>query len=113
MNPDGTLKGYEFPKGYHPLEDDTPEFVRHQGEDLIDFPVSSDWVSLFAHQGITTDYPSDFYLNKKSRYPTVVTNNDSIENITERLYNRLAEIDQEVNKLKERLGGEEETYYIK
>ncbi|KKN73829.1 hypothetical protein LCGC14_0396310 [marine sediment metagenome] len=82
INLDGTLKGYEFPKGYHPLEDDTPMYARLQGEDLIDFPISPDWVRHFANQGITTDYPKEFYLDKKIEQPNEYSNNDSIYNNT-------------------------------
>ena len=30
-------------------------------EDLIDFPVSVSWASYYAEQGMTKDYPQEFY----------------------------------------------------
>ena len=77
INQDGTLKGYEFQDGYDPNA--PAHFVPiPQGEDLIDFPCSPNWVSHFANQGLTRDYPRSFYLDKKSLQPNEVTNRDSI-----------------------------------
>ena len=79
LNPDGTLKGFEFSKGYDP--EASPVFTSiPKDEDLIDFPCSPDFVRHFAYQGLTKDYPSEFYLDKKSLQPNEVTNKDSIYN---------------------------------
>ena len=63
INEDGTLKGYEFSKGYDP---EAPPVFIPKGEDLIDFPCSPTWVRHYANQGLTTDYPPEFYLDKKT-----------------------------------------------
>ena len=76
-NPDGTLKGYEFSEGYDP---NAPPSHIPEGEDLIDFPCSPLFVRHFAYQGLTRDYPSSFYIDKKSLQPNEVTNKDSIYN---------------------------------
>ena len=72
LNPDGTLKGYEFSEGYDP---EAPPSYIPEGEDLIDFPCSPLFVRHFAYQGLTKDYPSSFYLDKKSLQPNEYNNN--------------------------------------
>ena len=66
LNPDGTLKGYEFSEGYDPESPPTWTPVR---EDSIDFCCSPIFVRHYAEQGLTKDYPSDFYLQKKTEQP--------------------------------------------
>ncbi len=56
INPDGTLKGYEFSKGYDP--DAPPVYVEG---DLIDFPCSPAFVRHFANLGLTKDFPPEYY----------------------------------------------------
>ena len=73
-NSDGTLKGYEFSEGYDP--EAPPSYIHiPEGEDLIDFPISPDFVRHFAYQGLTRDYTSSFYLDKKSLQPNEYNNN--------------------------------------
>lgn len=75
INTDGTLKGYEFSKGYDPRDDDTPAYT-HQEGDMIDFSCSPDWVGYFANQGMTTDYPPSFYLDKNGPLTTSTENEE-------------------------------------
>ena len=65
-----------------------------------------DWVRHYATQGLTKDYPGDFYLDKKTEQPNEVTNNllyynrGDITNFTGR-YTELLPLGKTEGKLKE------------